>query len=65
VVSAAAPADIPPALLEQLVEGGIIALPLGVVNQELQVLRRRGDRLETLTTLPVRFVPMVKKTPGA
>jgi protein-L-isoaspartate(D-aspartate) O-methyltransferase len=65
VVTAAAPVDIPPALLEQLAEGGIIALPIGVVNQELQVLRRRGDRLETLTTLPVRFVPMVKKTPGA
>ena len=30
-------------------------------NQELVVSRRHGDRLETLATMPVRFVPMVKR----
>jgi len=60
IVGAAAPEDIPPALLEQLVDGGILALPIGVSDQELQIIRRRGDRLETLATMPVRFVRMVR-----
>ena len=59
VIGGAAAEDIPPTLVAQLVEGGILVLPVGVFHQELQVLRRRGDRLETLDTLPVRFVPMV------
>jgi len=60
IVSAAAPHDIPPALFEQLAEGGILAIPIGISDQELHVVRRRGDRFDTLSTLPVRFVPMVK-----
>ena len=59
IVGAAAPQGIPPALVEQLADGGIIALPIGISNhQDLVVSRRVGDRLETLTTMPVRFVPM-------
>ena len=61
IVGAAAPEGIPPALVEQLTDGGIIALPVGVSNQDLVVSRRHGDRLETLATMPVRFVPMVKR----
>ncbi len=61
IVGAAAPEGIPPALVEQLTDGGIIALPVGVSNQELVVSRRHDDRLETLATMPVRFVPMVKR----
>jgi protein-L-isoaspartate(D-aspartate) O-methyltransferase len=61
ILAAAAPDEIPPALIEQLVDGGILAIPLGVLNQELQVIRRVGDKLETIGTLPVRFVPMIKK----
>jgi protein-L-isoaspartate(D-aspartate) O-methyltransferase len=64
IVGAAAPEQVPPALLDQLADQGILALPVGVSNQELQVLRRSGDRFETLATLPVRFVPMVK-TPAS
>lgn len=60
VIGAAAAEDVPPALVAQLAEGGILVLPVGVYHQELQVLRRHGDRLETLDTLPVRFVPMVR-----
>ena len=62
IVSGAAPHDIPPALFEQLTDGGILAIPIGIADQELHVVRRRGDRFETLSTLPVRFVPMVKLT---
>jgi protein-L-isoaspartate(D-aspartate) O-methyltransferase len=60
IVGAAAPEQMPASLVAQLVDGGIIAMPIGVANQELRVCRRIGDRLETLETVPVRFVPMVK-----
>lgn len=60
ILAAAAPADTPPALLEQLADGGILILPVGTDLQELRVLRKTGSRIELLSTLPVRFVPMVR-----
>ena len=59
VLGAAAAPVLPPALIDQLVNGGILVLPIGTASQELQVLRKHGDRVETLATLPVRFVPMI------
>jgi protein-L-isoaspartate(D-aspartate) O-methyltransferase len=61
VMVTAAPADVPPALVEQLRVGGLMAIPVGTVDQELRILRRTDTGLETLRTLPVRFVPMVGK----
>ena len=61
ILAAAAPPDIPPALLDQLAAGGILVIPVGVDSQELRVLRKHEDRLELLSTLPVRFVPMIRK----
>ena len=64
VIVTAAPDDIPPALVDQLRIGGIMAVPVGSGDfQELRILRRTDNGLETLQTLPVRFVPMVGK-PG-
>ena len=60
ILSGAAPEEIPQPLLDQLADGGIIAIPTGTWNQELHVIRKSGDRLETLKTLPVRFVPLVR-----
>jgi protein-L-isoaspartate(D-aspartate) O-methyltransferase len=60
IIGAAAAAAIPQALVEQLADGGILVMPVGTLNQELLVLQQRGESLETLATLPVRFVPMVK-----
>ena len=60
ILGAAAAASIPPALTAQLADGGILVMPIGTEHQELQALQKRGERLETLATLPVRFVPMVK-----
>ena len=60
ILGAAAPAAVPPALAEQLVDGGILAIPVGTAYQELQVLQKRGATLDTLATLPVRFVPMIR-----
>jgi protein-L-isoaspartate O-methyltransferase len=50
-------------LVEQLKIGGLMAIPVGSVRQQLRILRRTATGLETLATLPVRFVPMVAK-PG-
>jgi protein-L-isoaspartate(D-aspartate) O-methyltransferase len=61
IIVTAAPPEIPPALVEQLEVGGLMAIPVGTVEQELRILRRTADGLETLKTLPVRFVPMTGK----
>jgi protein-L-isoaspartate(D-aspartate) O-methyltransferase len=61
IMVTAAPAEVPPALLAQLKIGGLMAIPVGTVTQELRVLRRTAAGTETLTTLPVRFVPMTNK----
>jgi len=64
IMVTAAPDEIPGALVEQLKIGGIMAIPVGSVIQELRILRRTATGLETLKTLPVQFVPMTGK-PGA
>ena len=58
IIVTAAPDDVPPALVEQLKTGGLMAIPVGDVSQELRILRKTATGLETLDTLPVRFVPM-------
>jgi protein-L-isoaspartate(D-aspartate) O-methyltransferase len=62
IMVTAAPDEIPPALVEQLQIGGLMAIPVGSVVQELRIVRRTDKGLETLQTLPVRFVPVVGKT---
>jgi protein-L-isoaspartate(D-aspartate) O-methyltransferase len=61
IMVTAAPDAIPPALVEQLKVGGLMAIPVGTYDQELRILRRTDSGLETLQTLPVRFVPMTGK----
>ncbi len=61
IIVTAAPDEIPPALVGQLRIGGLMAIPVGVGDQELRVLRRTEQGLEITQTLPVRFVPMVGK----
>lgn len=63
IMVTAAPDDVPPALVEQLKIDGLMAIPVGVGVQELRILRRTPGGVETLATLPVRFVPMTGK-PG-
>lgn len=58
VIVTAAPDTVPQALVDQLRVGGLMAIPVGTVDQELRVLRRTERGLELLRTLPVRFVPM-------
>ena len=61
IMVTAAPDEVPPALVEQLTVGGLMAIPVGTFTQELRILRRMATGLETLATLPVRFVPMTGK----
>jgi protein-L-isoaspartate(D-aspartate) O-methyltransferase len=59
LVSAAAP-EVPAPLLEQLADGGTMLIPLGGrEEQTLSVVTRRGERFQTETVYPVRFVPLV------
>jgi protein-L-isoaspartate(D-aspartate) O-methyltransferase len=58
IVTAAAP-QVPDALLEQLVDGGLLVIPVGGRgNQSLQRIQRRGQDYETEVTVPVAFVPL-------
>lgn len=62
IIVTAAPDTVPPALIEQLASGGVMAIPVGDDVQELRIMRRTPSGMETLKTLPVRFVPMTGKT---
>jgi protein-L-isoaspartate(D-aspartate) O-methyltransferase len=61
IMVTAAPDEVPPALVEQLKVGGLMAIPVGTGEQTLQVMRRTPSGMTTLKTLPVRFVPMTGK----
>ncbi|MEW6320452.1 MAG: protein-L-isoaspartate(D-aspartate) O-methyltransferase [Acidobacteriota bacterium] len=62
IMVTAAPDEVPPALVEQLAVGGLMAIPVGAGDvQELRVLQKSDGGLETVETLPVRFVPMTGK----
>ena len=60
VVTAGGPV-VPPALLDQLADGGRLVMPVGREwrEQELLRVRRDGDRLVEEDLGPVRFVPLV------
>lgn len=58
-VHAAAPKP-PPALLEQLADGGRMVVPVADGSEEmLTMLRRRGSEFETIALAPCRFVPLI------
>jgi len=61
IMVTAAPDDVPPRLVEQVKIGGVMVIPVGTVSQQLRILRRTAAGMETLGTLPVRFVPMTGK----
>jgi len=60
IVVAAAAEEVPPALTEQLKEGGRLVIPVGGRwGQSLQISRKRGGALETEELCRCVFVPLV------
>ena len=60
ILVAAAPADVPEALLQQLDDGGRLLIPVGSSGrQSLLRITRRGDEFERETLGAVSFVPLV------
>jgi protein-L-isoaspartate(D-aspartate) O-methyltransferase len=61
IIVTAAAADIPDILLDQLAEGGIMILPVGldINDQHLVRVRRIAENVETDDLGPTRFVPLV------
>jgi protein-L-isoaspartate(D-aspartate) O-methyltransferase len=60
IVVTAAAASCPPALFEQLVEGGTLVIPIGgAEHQTLQAVRKMGGAAEISPLTECRFVPLV------
>jgi len=63
IVLTAAPREVPPALIGQLADGGILVAPIGTAagfDQQLIRLRKVGDTIVPDTLLDVAFVPMLE-----
>ena len=62
IIVTAAPEKIPEKLIEQLIDGGKMILPVGPVHsaQILKLIIKRQNRIFENDLLPVRFVPMVE-----
>lgn len=60
IIVTAAPLEIPPALMEQLDDGGILVLPVGEQTQTLKRIKRHGNEFAIDAVEAVRFVPLVK-----
>jgi protein-L-isoaspartate(D-aspartate) O-methyltransferase len=60
IVTFAVP-EIPPALIEQLKEGGILVAPEGDWYQEIVILRKEKGKVRKERSIPVRFVPMLRE----
>lgn len=60
ILSAAAPAEVPQELLDQLRPGGRLVIPVGDSSgQALQVIDRTEDGFERRVVEPAKFVPLI------
>lgn len=61
IVTAAAGENVPGPLIDQLVDGGILVIPVarGPSDQLLVSVSKRGDELDVIDLGAVRFVPLV------
>ncbi|GAA4897586.1 protein-L-isoaspartate(D-aspartate) O-methyltransferase [Ferrimonas pelagia] len=60
ILVTAAASDVPTALLQQLMDGGRLVIPVGEQEQVLRVIQRSGDRFTSQDVEAVRFVPLVQ-----
>jgi protein-L-isoaspartate(D-aspartate) O-methyltransferase len=61
IIVTAAPETVPKNLIDQLKDGGRMAIPVGVFFQELLLVVKTGGRATETKIADVRFVPMVGK----
>ena len=60
IIVTCAPENIPPALKDQLAEGGTMLIPVGrSYVQKLVLIKKKNGMMNEQSVLPVRFVPMV------
>jgi protein-L-isoaspartate(D-aspartate) O-methyltransferase len=60
IIVTAAAADVPPALVDQLAEGGVLVIPLGdKEGQVLEALHKVNGRMQASALSGCRFVPLV------
>lgn len=59
IIVTAAPKSVPPALLEQLADGGRLIIPVGEKTQILKIITRKGDEYSEQQVEAVRFVPLI------
>jgi protein-L-isoaspartate(D-aspartate) O-methyltransferase len=64
ILSAAAPRVVPERLKQQLAPNGVLVIPVGGEQQELQLVMRDGDTEQFVTRViePVKFVPLLSGT---
>ena len=61
IVVTAAPDHVPEPLVEQLAVGGRLVIPVGTLDQEMQVITKTRTGVTEERTIPVRFVPLTRK----
>lgn len=63
IVTAAVDEEIPPALLDQLAEGGRMIIPLGNIPyyRNLVLVTKKNGKIKTKKRIPVSFVPFTRK----
>ncbi len=60
IIVTCAPKEVPPPLLEQLITGGKMVIPVGSYYQELLLITKDSSGTSEKSIIPVRFVPMIK-----
>ncbi len=62
IVVTAAAEHIPPPLIRQLKDGGVMVIPVGTpfLVQMLTLVEKRGESVSTRSLIPVRFVPLTR-----
>jgi len=62
IIVTAASDHIPPPLIEQLKDDGVMVIPVGhpLQNQSLMKVTKQGNQIRTQNLMPVRFVPFTR-----